>query len=205
MWAFLFLGLSRPVSLPVTPSPSVSVSPTPPSGSPVPPSCATFQRPLPSPHELSPILLPPDTHSSRCWPWSSRSVNWPPARPVMELGLGWAHSWVVTSVPPIPSMRTLQPLPSRWAPPSAMHQGSQGGGQAGHRMCPPWPFSSSQVRSERPLFSSNPELDNLVRPGPPTIPSSAQGSPVLPSIALGLVEGPMSSNTDKLLPVCNAV
>lgn len=35
-------------------------------------------------------------------------------------------------------------------------------------MHPPWSLSSSQVRSERPLFSSNPELDNLVR----SLPSS---------------------------------
>ncbi|XP_058385688.1 homeobox protein Meis3 isoform X2 [Diceros bicornis minor] len=35
-------------------------------------------------------------------------------------------------------------------------------GRAGDRTCPPWPLSSSQVCSERPLFSSNPELDNLM-------------------------------------------
>nr|XP_044615946.1 homeobox protein Meis3 isoform X5 [Equus asinus] len=35
-------------------------------------------------------------------------------------------------------------------------------GREGASQCPPWPLSSSQVRSERPLFSSNPELDNLM-------------------------------------------
>uniref|UniRef100_A0A3Q1MJI0 Meis homeobox 3 n=1 Tax=Bos taurus TaxID=9913 RepID=A0A3Q1MJI0_BOVIN len=34
----------------------------------------------------------------------------------MGLGLGWAHPRAVTSAPPIPSMKTLQPLPSRSAP-----------------------------------------------------------------------------------------
>lgn len=153
------------------------------------PSCPVLHRPLPSPHECSPLLLPLDTHSSHCWLWSLRNVNWPPARPAMGPGLGWAHPWVVTSAPPIPSMRTSQPLLSRWAPQSTMHQNSQGGGQAGDKMCPPRPLSSSQVRSERPLFSSNPELDNLVRPGPPTMLPSLRGSPGLPSIALGLVGG----------------
>lgn len=52
----------------------------------------------------------------------------------------------------------------------------------GDGACPPWPLSSSQVRSERPLFSSNPELDNLVSPEPPTVLPS-----VLPSVASGLV------------------
>uniref|UniRef100_A0A671F6L2 Meis homeobox 3 n=1 Tax=Rhinolophus ferrumequinum TaxID=59479 RepID=A0A671F6L2_RHIFE len=127
-----------------------------------PPSCSVLRRPLPSPHECSPLLLPLDTRSSHCWLWSLRNVNWPPARPAMGPGLGWAHPWVVTSAPPIPSMRTSQPLLSRWAPQSTMHQNSPGGGQVGDKMCPPRPLSSSQVRSERPLFSSNPELDNLM-------------------------------------------
>ncbi|ELK18605.1 Homeobox protein Meis3, partial [Pteropus alecto] len=41
---------------------------------------------------------------------------------------------------------------------------------------------AKQVRSERPLFSSNPELDNLVSPEPPTVLPS-----VLPSVASGLM------------------
>uniref|UniRef100_A0A8C9DUH2 Meis homeobox 3 n=1 Tax=Prolemur simus TaxID=1328070 RepID=A0A8C9DUH2_PROSS len=40
----------------------------------------------------------------------------------------------------------------------------------GGRLCPTGLSLPSQVRSERPLFSSNPELDNLVRPGTPVPP-----------------------------------
>lgn len=98
---------------------SVSVSPSLSSGSPgPPPRCSLLGRPLPSPHELCPLPFPLATPSSRCWPWSLRNVNWPPARPATgrEPGPGWVHPWPVTSAPLIPSMRTSQPLPSRWAP-----------------------------------------------------------------------------------------
>lgn len=155
------------------------------SGSSVPPPrCPTLRTSPPSPHEPS-LLLPPDTRSSHCWPWSLRNVNWPRARPVTGPGLGWAHLQAVTCAPLIPSMRTSLPLPSRWAPPSAVCAGGAGSEQRweGHGTRPPRTLSSSQVRSERPLFSSNPELDNLVRPAPSPMPLP----PVPPSKALGLV------------------
>uniref|UniRef100_A0A8C9ANA7 Meis homeobox 3 n=1 Tax=Prolemur simus TaxID=1328070 RepID=A0A8C9ANA7_PROSS len=44
------------------------------------------------------------------------------------------------------------------------------GAGLGTPLCPTGLSLPSQVRSERPLFSSNPELDNLVRPGTPVPP-----------------------------------
>lgn len=141
-------------------------------------------------------------------------MNWPHVLPVMGLGLGWAHPRAVTSAPPIPSMKTLQPLPSRWAPTIRGVPGEPvkwRGAWAGDRMCPPLPLSFSQVRSERPLFSSNPELDNLVRPGPSPTPPPPRGSPVPPSVALGLIVGAERRPRDPhpqiviIFAICSAV
>lgn len=53
----------------------------------------------------------------------------------------------------------------------------------------PLPLSFSQVRSERPLFSSNPELDNLVRPW--ALPNTLLQESLLfhPLVAVGLIVG----------------
>lgn len=50
--------------------------------------------------------------------------------------------------------------------PRTKYQGRQQAGRAGGGTTLPGLSSPSQIRSERPLFSSNPELDNLVRPRP---------------------------------------
>lgn len=128
--------------------------------------------PQPLPRPLS-FPASPDTRSSPSWPWSLRNVNWLHALPVTGLELGWGHPPAATSAPLIPSMRTSLPSPSRWAPPTrqAPHRRASEEGWVEGGTSPAGFSLPSQVRSERPLFSSNPELDNLVRPKlSPTLP-----------------------------------
>lgn len=99
-----------------------------------------------SEHSIRPLInahfpVPPDTLSSRSWPWSLKSVSWPHAHPVMVPLLGWPHPQAVMSAPPTPSMRTSLPLLSRWAAPEQSSRGSsrKGGQEVG---CLAWPLFS---------------------------------------------------------------
>lgn len=174
----------------LTLSHSVSISPPLPSGSPLHlPVAPYFPAPLPSPRELSPPAFPrhplfpllalvfEKCELATCSPrdGAGTGLGTPPGSDVCS-----SDSFNEDIAAFAKQVGTHHPLCARR---------TSEVGWAGDRMCPPWPLSFSQVRSERPLFSSNPELDNLVRPGPSPTPSPPRGSPVPLSIALGLVVG----------------